>query len=187
MTLSIGEVSAQQRATDLLVRALTGSYSEALDAKARLQTAAIESVVIKGDFDKASVYATSAYKVGITPEELIGRIIALTLVDVDRAKTREDVQARKNQIEVTPDRLTFFNKFIPGISVKRLKENKSSDPSFAAYVVRENLQGLANKGEPAFLALLGLKPKESLPKKEEPTEYQMIQGNLGCCHGHNDI
>ena len=186
MALSIGEVTAQQRATDLLVTALTGSYSEALDAKARLKTAAIESVVIKGDFDTASVYATSAYKAGVTLEELVGRIIALTLVDVDSAKAREDRKAEKEQTTVTPDRLTFFNKLIPGISVKSLKENKSSDPRFAAYVVRENLQGLANSGEPAFLALLGLKPKKE-SAKEKPIEYQMIKGNLGCCHGHSDI
>ena len=185
MGLSVSGVAAQQRAADLLVLA-TGSYSEALDANARLKASAT-SAAIKGDFDKAALYATNAYKAGaVTPEELIGRIITLTLVDVDKAKAREDAKARKEGVKVNPDRLTLFHELVPGIPVKDLKEQKVSEPCFAAHVLRENFQGLANKGEPAFLALLGLTPKEA-PVKQEPIEFQMRRGDIGCCHGHGDV
>ena len=182
MSLGIREITAHQKAADLLVTTKTGSYSEALDAGGRLKSKAIENA-IQGDFDTAGIYATAAYKAGATtPEELVGRIIALTLVDIDKAKARETKVTANDD----PERLTLFGRLSPGIPTTKLNENHSSDPRFAAHIIRENLQGLANRGEAAFLALLGLKAKQQ-KKQEEPMKFQTMKIHHGCSHRHDDI
>ncbi len=167
---------------------------ELLD-KTQLVVKAINRITDR-EFDKAVPFVNAALTANlITPAAFLDKLASYVLENIDKIKEKEDsfIKAENatkkfgdNFKQIDPRRLTFFEKFTPGIHIPTLKGQIEKEPSFAQSVVRENLQGVLFRNDPDFLPLFGKNPQEVLAaaktKETYPFQVHMIHAHSGCCH-----